>query len=176
MWKWTSEMRRVTIYIKAQRGPFMYRDASHLWRSFSHNRTKINILFLNKIFNRMYSSKMHKNLFGNARNFSFFAKHYVQNNIKIMTLVLHILCSLCFTDSCVYDVPYLKILKLTFYSTCSTYSICVHISWFSTSAWNWIMKVLHYRDLFKFRCVSMISCSICVLKSFIWVRYISLFY
>ena len=26
----------------------MYRDASHLWRSFSHNRTKINIQFLNK--------------------------------------------------------------------------------------------------------------------------------
>ena len=25
----------------------MYRDASHLWRSFSHNRTKINIQFLN---------------------------------------------------------------------------------------------------------------------------------
>ena len=24
----------------------MYRDASHLWRSFSHNRTKINIQFL----------------------------------------------------------------------------------------------------------------------------------
>ena len=28
---------------------FMYRDASHLWRSFSHNRTKINIQFLNDI-------------------------------------------------------------------------------------------------------------------------------
>ena len=27
---------------------FMYRDTSHLWRSFSHNRTKINIQFLNK--------------------------------------------------------------------------------------------------------------------------------
>ena len=26
----------------------MYRDASHLWRSFSHNRTKINIQFLNE--------------------------------------------------------------------------------------------------------------------------------
>ena len=26
---------------------FMYRDASHLWHSFSHNRTKINIQFLN---------------------------------------------------------------------------------------------------------------------------------
>ena len=27
---------------------FMYRDASHLWRSFSHNRTKINNQFLSK--------------------------------------------------------------------------------------------------------------------------------
>ena len=27
---------------------FMYRDASHLWRSFSHNSTKINIQFLSK--------------------------------------------------------------------------------------------------------------------------------
>ena len=27
----------------------MYRDASHLWRSFSHNRTKINIQFLNEV-------------------------------------------------------------------------------------------------------------------------------
>ena len=48
MWKWTSEMRRVTIYIKALHFAFMYRDASHLWRSFSHIRTKINIQFLNK--------------------------------------------------------------------------------------------------------------------------------
>ena len=46
MWKWTSEMKRVTIYIKARSEPqrfYVYRDASHLWRSFSHNRTKINI-------------------------------------------------------------------------------------------------------------------------------------
>ena len=28
----------------------MYRDASHLWHSFSHNRTKINIQFLNVAF------------------------------------------------------------------------------------------------------------------------------
>ena len=27
---------------------FMYRDASHLWRSFSHNSTKINIQFLSE--------------------------------------------------------------------------------------------------------------------------------
>ena len=34
---------------------FMYRDASHLWHSFSHNRTKINIQFLSK---RMYLRKL----------------------------------------------------------------------------------------------------------------------
>ena len=34
-------------YIKARSEAqrfYVYRDASHLWRSFSHNRTKINIL------------------------------------------------------------------------------------------------------------------------------------
>ena len=33
-------------YIKARseaQGFYVYRDASHLWRSFSHNRTKFNI-------------------------------------------------------------------------------------------------------------------------------------
>ena len=37
-----SEMRRVTMHKSAQRF-YVYRDASHLWHSFSHNRTKINI-------------------------------------------------------------------------------------------------------------------------------------
>ena len=34
----------------------MYRDASHLWRSFSHNRTKINIQFLIKPTNHVHYS------------------------------------------------------------------------------------------------------------------------
>ena len=38
-WAWT----RVWMW----RNEFMYRDASHLWSSFSHNRTKLNIQFLN---------------------------------------------------------------------------------------------------------------------------------
>ena len=32
---------------------FMYRDASHLWRSFLHNRTNINIQVLNNVTSRM---------------------------------------------------------------------------------------------------------------------------
>ena len=34
----------------------MYRDASHLWRSFSHNRTKINIQFLSVIYRNLKGS------------------------------------------------------------------------------------------------------------------------
>ena len=36
----------------------MYRDASHLWRSFSHNRTKINIQFLSETFRKILKTRV----------------------------------------------------------------------------------------------------------------------
>ena len=39
---------KVTYFTCASLHAFIYRDASHLWRSFSHNRTKINIQFFNE--------------------------------------------------------------------------------------------------------------------------------
>ena len=111
-----SEMRRVTIYIKAQRF-YEYRDASHLWRSFSHNRTKINIQFLSEIAFQIYRLAMYMFIYN-----IFF---YLWTKIRVLILSITRPNSsqgkeLCFNSLLVSIIPW----HISFGYTCIKLRFC----------------------------------------------------